>query len=133
VVLWAGQEEKAWAEEIVHKADSEAELAPPTNLRELASIVRRARLFVGSDTGPLHLAAAVDTPCVGLFGPMPADRCGPYGPGHIALQKAPPHGSHGMRRTASNETMCVITVEDVTAACDTLLNPRQSSPEKKCA
>ena len=33
----------------------------------------RARLFVSSDTGPLHLAAAVGTPCVALFGPMPAE------------------------------------------------------------
>ncbi|HMF20340.1 MAG TPA: glycosyltransferase family 9 protein [Gemmataceae bacterium] len=133
VVLWAGQEEKTWAEEIVHKADSQAELAPPTNLRELASILRRSRLFVGSDTGPLHLAAAVDTPCVGLFGPMPADRCGPYGPQHIALQKVPPAGSHGMRRNASNETMCVITVDDVIAACDTVLSRQPSSPQKRCA
>jgi lipopolysaccharide heptosyltransferase I len=133
LVVWAGQEEKAWAEEIVHKAASQAVLAPPTNLRELAAILRRARLFVGSDTGPLHLAAAVDTPCVGLFGPMPAERCGPYGVDHIALQKAPPRGSHGMRRTASNETMCVITVDDVTDACDTVLNHGPSTPQKRCA
>jgi len=95
-------------------------------------MLRRARLFVGSDTGPLHLAAAVDTSCVGLFGPMPADRCGPYGRGHIVLQKVLPPGSHGMRRNSSNETMCLITVEDVTAACDAVLC-RQRSGEKKCA
>ena len=43
--------------------------------------------FIASDTGPLHLAAAVGTPCVGLFGPMPAERNGPYGPLHVAVQK----------------------------------------------
>ena len=63
----------------------------------------RAKLFIGSDTGPLHLAAAVGTPCVGLYGPWPASRHGPYGPQHIALQKMFFEGSARARRTAPRD------------------------------
>ncbi len=55
------------------------ELAPPTTLRELAAILRDARLVIGGDTGPLHLAAALGTPVVGLYGPTSLRRNGPYG------------------------------------------------------
>src|SRR6185436_8017826 len=87
IVAWAGEKERAWAEQIVAESKGVAALAPPTSLLELAAILRRARLFVGSDTGPLHLAAAVGTPCVGMFGPSPGQRNGPYGPAHVTLQK----------------------------------------------
>lgn len=56
-----------------------ARLAPPTNLRELAQLLRDAALVVGGDTGPLHLAAALGTPVVGLYGPTNPARNGPYG------------------------------------------------------
>jgi len=50
----------------------------PTNLREYLALARRATVFVGGDTGPLHLAAAVGTPIVGLYGPTSAERNGPF-------------------------------------------------------
>jgi heptosyltransferase I len=56
-----------------------AEVAPATNFRELAFVLNRARLVVGADTGPLHLAAALGTPLVGLYGPTDPARNGPYG------------------------------------------------------
>jgi len=56
-----------------------ARLAPPTNLRELARLLRDAALVVGGDIGPLHLAAALGTPVVGLYGPTNPARNGPYG------------------------------------------------------
>lgn len=56
-----------------------AELAPSTSFRELAFLLRRARLVVGGDTGPLHLAAALGTPVAGLYGPTNPARNGPYG------------------------------------------------------
>ena len=55
------------------------ELAPPTNLRELAAVLRDARLVIGGDTGPLHLAAALGTRVVGLYGPTNVRRNGPFG------------------------------------------------------
>jgi len=55
------------------------ELAPPTNLRELAAVLKDAALVVGGDTGPLHLAAALGTRVVGLYGPTNVRRNGPFG------------------------------------------------------
>jgi lipopolysaccharide heptosyltransferase I len=121
LVVWAGPKERAWAEQIVTGAAGHAHLAPATTLTELGAIARRARIFVGSDTGPLHLAAAVGTPCVGLYGPMSATRNGPYGPQHVALQQGEFHGSHRQRRNAAGYLMEAISVEMVCQACDAIL------------
>jgi heptosyltransferase I len=72
LVVW-GPGERALAEAVG------AELAPPTNLRELARLLRDARLVIGGDTGPVHLAAALGTRVVGLYGPTNPKRNGPYG------------------------------------------------------
>jgi heptosyltransferase I len=121
LVVWAGDAERRLAEQIVEGSCGSAVRAPATSLRQLAAIARRAALFVASDTGPLHLAVAVGTPCVGLFGPTPAERNGPYGAPHIAVQKMRLTGPSHRRRAASGESMAAIRIEDVTAACDTLL------------
>ena len=86
LVVWAGDEERAWAEQIVAGSGGHGRLAPPTTLKELVALARRASLFLGSDSAPLHLASAVDTPCIALFGPTPGERNGPYGPQHVVLQ-----------------------------------------------
>ncbi len=49
-----------------------------TTLREYLALARQATVFIGGDTGPLHLAAAVGTPIVGLYGPTAAERNGPF-------------------------------------------------------
>jgi len=118
VVTWAGDAERRRAEQVVAEAGEAALVAPPTSLTELAALARRARIFIASDTGPLHLAAAVGTPCVGLFGPTPAARNGPYGPQHVSLQNA--YGS-------GNETMLAIDAASVCAACDEILGRKKSS------
>jgi heptosyltransferase-1 len=56
-----------------------ARVAPPTTLRELAFILQTARVVIGGDTGPLHLAAALGTKVIGLYGPTDPRRNGPYG------------------------------------------------------
>ena len=121
LVVWAGQQERAWAQEIVAGSGGFAALAPSTSLNELASLARRARVFVSSDTGPLHVAAAVGTPCVALFGPMPSERNGAYGPQHINVQKMWLPVSHRERRT-ERESMRAISVEDVATACEGILD-----------
>ncbi len=129
LVVWAPGEEKAWAEEIVALAAGHATLAPPTTLTELAAICRRASLLISSDTGPLHIAAAVGTPCIGLFGPMPAERNGPYGSSHIAIQQMQFTGRSRDRRNAGPESMNAISIDHVSRACDELLH----QPVSRCA
>lgn len=121
VVVWAGEAERQLAERIVEAAGPSARIARPTTLPELASLARRAKLFLGADTGPLHLAAAVGTPCVGLYGPWPAARHGPYGKQNIALQKMFFEGPTRQRRTAPAIYMESITTEMVVEACDRIL------------
>ena len=57
-----------------------------TSLNQLAALYRRAQVVVTTDSGPMHLAVAVGTPVVALFGPTAPWRTGPYGPGHIVLR-----------------------------------------------
>jgi ADP-heptose:LPS heptosyltransferase len=127
MVVWAGAREREWAERIVAEAGGHARLAPQTTLGHLAALSRRARLFVSSDTGPLHIAAAVGTACVGLFGPWPAERNGPYGPRHIALEERTFEGSSRQRRNAPPELMLAITVPLVSDACDRILRRSASA------
>ena len=84
LVLWGPREGEA-ARAIAEIAAPRPALAPPTDLDELAAVARRASVMVAGDTGPLHLAAAVGTPCVGLYGPTSPARNGPYGAGHHVL------------------------------------------------
>lgn len=56
-------------------------------------------LFVGSDTGPMHLAAAFGVPCVAMYGPTRYQECGPYGVGHLPLQVTYEEGTAHERRS----------------------------------
>ncbi len=125
LVVWAGAQERVWAEQIVAASAGWAAMAPATSLGELAALARRSSLFISADTGPLHLAVAVGTPSVGLFGPMPAARNGPYGPAHIAVQEMCLTGTSRQRRTAGPESMEAITVEHVVAACERILDRQE--------
>jgi len=128
VVVWAGAEERAWADQIITTSAGFAHMAPPTTLGELSELARRSRFFIGSDTGPLHLAAAVGTPCIGLYGPVSAEKNGPYGSGHIAIQRMTVEGSSRQRRDASDESMRAIEIDDVCGACDRLLGHEEAQP-----
>jgi len=56
-----------------------------TSIMGLAALLSRARLLVTNDSGPMHLAAAVGTPTIAIFGPTDARRTGPYGHGHLVI------------------------------------------------
>ena len=85
LLLW-GPAEEEMARAIASRMTSRPLLAPPTTLPELKALLRRTALMVAGDTGPLHLAAALGTPCIGLYGPTRARRNGPYGPRGRGLQ-----------------------------------------------
>jgi lipopolysaccharide heptosyltransferase I len=122
LVVWAGGVERTMADAIINGSAGQAQLAPATSLTELAAVLRRAKLMVAADTGPLHLAVAVGTPSVGLFGPMPIERNGPYGSAHLGLQAARLTGTSRQRRTADNATMQAISVKMVIEACERQLS-----------
>lgn len=129
LVLWAGEAEQSMAETVVQAADGAAVMAPRTTLNELASLCRMATIFIGSDTGPLHIAAAVDTPCIGLYGPVPARRNGPYGAIHRWIQAVTPENGRFRHNKTSRKLMDSIEAEPVCELCDEILTemmPRMS-------
>jgi len=85
VIAWGpGEEEMAHA--IVSRSGGVARLLPPMGLRLLAAVLRRADLFVGADTGPMHLAWSVGCPVVALFGPTDPALNAPLGRETITLR-----------------------------------------------
>lgn len=121
LVVWAGPQELAWAQEIAAAGDGWSTVAPSTTLLELAALLRRASLFIGSDTGPLHMAAAVGTPCVGIYGPTRPENCGPYGQGHQVVQAWYQEGSSRQRRRGPNSAMRDVPASRVVEACERIL------------
>lgn len=84
VIVW-GPGEEGLAEEVERDSRGGARRAPPTSLPVLAALLRRSALFIGADTGPMHLSWAVGCPVLALFGPTDARLNAPYGPGHEVL------------------------------------------------
>jgi lipopolysaccharide heptosyltransferase I len=121
LVTWGSDDERIRANAIVQASEGAARLAPRVTLSQLAELFRRAALFLGSDTGPLHLAVAVGTPSVGLFGPASSERNGPYGHPHLGLQRMQLTGSTHVRRQENGSSMAAISIADACAACATVL------------
>jgi lipopolysaccharide heptosyltransferase I len=90
------------------------------SLAELIALTRRARLAVGGDTGPLHLAAALGVPVVGIYGPTDPARNGPFGARCRVLRNPESRTSH-VRRAAPEEGMLSLTPADGLRAARELL------------
>ncbi len=86
IVISGSESERELVEEIADgSGDRIHSIAGRTDLDVLAAVLKESRVFVGPSTGPMHLAAAVGTPVVALFGPVQTtgpDRWGPLGDGH---------------------------------------------------
>ncbi len=97
-LVFYGPGEEDDARRAVEASDGAAALAPPTSLRLLAAAVRRARLLVAGDTGPLHLACAVGCPVVAIYGPTDPQVNAPWGVPHASV--FPPGRTYtGIKRT----------------------------------
>ncbi|MEZ6003176.1 MAG: glycosyltransferase family 9 protein [Planctomycetota bacterium] len=94
-------------------------LVGQTDLLQLLTLLRRARLYVSCDTGPMHMAAAVGCPVVALFGPADPCRTGPFGPGNVILRD-PPAPATGPLPSASMES---VSSSGTLEACLRMLNP----------
>lgn len=83
---WGNAQEEARAQRISHVAPSRVFPAGKTNLTQLATLLAGAKAVVAVDTGPSHLAAALGTPVIGLYGPTDPQRIGTVGKGQWHLQ-----------------------------------------------
>jgi lipopolysaccharide heptosyltransferase I len=77
LVLWGPGEEQI-ANAVVAASDNTAAVSPATSVADLISLMKAAALMISGDTGPIHIAGAVGTPLVGIFGPTDPQRNGPW-------------------------------------------------------
>jgi heptosyltransferase I len=112
-----GEEELA---STVERVSSGCAQAMSTSISELIAITRRAALFIGGDTGPMHLAAILKVPVVAIFGPTNPARNGPYGTRSVVLRNEASITSHA-RRTHPEAGMLEISAAEVVDAAVKLL------------
>jgi ADP-heptose:LPS heptosyltransferase len=88
LVLLGMKSERALVEDIMGRMKERAvNLAGETGVRELAGVLGRASMFICNDSGPMHIAAAMGTPTVAIFGPSKSVETGPYGEVHRVVEK----------------------------------------------
>ena len=104
------------------------------DLRQLIALIAGARLFVGNDTGPTHIAAALGKPCVVVFGSSHAAIWRPWKTEHRVVQNVfpcdyCPQGPQG-RCATFDESLCIlsVTVDQVRQACEALLTSEEQNP-----
>ena len=91
------------------------------SIKQTAALLSRATLFIGIDSGPMHMATAVNTPVAAIFGPSRAWRWGPLGDGHIIIQKdwpCVPCGKKGCEGSGKSKCLDELSLEDVTAVLE---------------
>jgi len=112
-VISFGPGERALAEFVQGTAGSPEPLVELFDLPQLIALLRRAKLVVAADTGPLHLASALGTPVVGLYGPTDPARNGPFSKHDIVVRNASPEGTTYRRGKTPAPSMLSINVEQV--------------------
>jgi len=124
LVLW-GPGENEIAHRVVETSMGAAEMSPPTTVSDLIGISRDARLMISGDTGPLHIAGAVNTPIVALFGPTRPDRNGPWGLYDVAISRVQ-QCSCIYRRQCRKPERCIddISIAEVMSAVHTRMGVR---------
>ena len=115
LISW-GPGERALADGVARAMSEKGVIAPETDLKQLTALIKRCRLLVTGDTGPLHIAAALGVPTVSLFGPSDPARNGPYGHGHAVVRSPIPPATHWQKKEVGDHWMKAISVEAVVEA-----------------
>jgi 3-deoxy-D-manno-octulosonic-acid transferase/heptosyltransferase-1 len=126
VILTGSQQDRAFIDKIMNgMSQKPVNLAGRTSLKELAYLYSRCELLITTDTGPMHIAAAMGCPVVALFGPTAPWRTGPYGDIHRVIRDGT-SCSPCFKRTCSHMTcMKNITAEKVFNAVEAFLVGRK--------
>jgi lipopolysaccharide heptosyltransferase I len=114
-----GPGEEKLAQQIERSSGRHA-VASTFTISQLMAITREAALFVGGDTGPLHLAAFLKIPVVAIFGPTDPTRTGPYGTRSIVLRDSSSTTSHKRYRETEAGLLNITTAQVLNAALELL-------------
>jgi lipopolysaccharide heptosyltransferase I len=109
VVLW-GPGERELAQAVVEGARGSAVMTAETKIADVVALSRGALVIVSGDTGPTHLAAAVGTPIVGIYGPTRPERNGPWLPEDVTVSRASICECHHLRK-CRRDRMCLLDIE----------------------
>jgi heptosyltransferase-1 len=123
VLTWGNEAERSAVQSIQDATNGQCFVWPRGSLKELIALLARADLVVGGDTGPVHIAAAVDTPTVSIFRVTDAGRNAPRGSRHRAIQSAL-DCSPCLRKSCELDGQCgvSISVDQVAEAVYSLLS-----------
>ncbi|MBI5375224.1 MAG: glycosyltransferase family 9 protein [Candidatus Schekmanbacteria bacterium] len=107
------------------------------NICQSSALIKKAGLFIGNDSGPMHIAASLNTPVVIIFGPGNPEKTKPYTSAELYIQVKREYPCRPCRQrffeeckpASSGRPECIesITVEDVMEACDTMINKMSES------
>lgn len=122
-IVNAGPGEQPLAEGVRQASAGKARVVE-CSLAQLIALTRRAELFIGGDTGPMHLAAALAIPVVGIFGPTDPERNGPFGAPAVVLRHPQSRRDHS-RRTEPEAGLLTISPDEVSQAARQLLAARK--------
>ena len=126
VVLW-GPGEELLASQVIAASSGTAHEAPRTSVTDIVALARASAIVVSGDTGPLHIATAVGTPTVSLFGPTDPVRNGPFDDADLVVSRYDTCGCHYDRRCHQTQ-WCLDTVQvaEVCAAVQRRLGERRA-------
>jgi heptosyltransferase-1 len=121
ILIW-GPGEQALAEDIAQHMRQLPVIACNTSVPQLIELIKRCGLFIAGDTGPLHLASALDIPTIALYGPSDPKRNGPYAGRHVVIHHKLECSGCYKRQCKNFKCMQLITVEEVLSAAQGLLD-----------
>jgi heptosyltransferase-3 len=124
IVVTAGPGEESFASQVSRELDGTV-IMLGLSIPELAELIRGARLYIGNDSGPMHLASAVGTPTVAVWGSSDSRRWQPWGVEHRVVQNPfECNPCPGYRCLVADSPLCIesVTVAQVNAAVDELLH-----------
>ena len=124
-IVFGGPEDRALADRLIKSWKDGAAAAGALTPRESAAALSQCVLYVGNDTGTMHLAAAVATPCVAIMSALDwPGRWVPYGPGHVVLRRSVPCEGCLLKVCDKEGMRCLkmIEVDEVVAACSQILS-----------
>ncbi len=122
-VVFTGHEVHGMNDRIQSLMSSKAvNLGGKTSLRDLAWLYKLSSLLITTDSGPMHIAAAMGTPVIALFGPTSPLRTGPYGRGHVVIQKDMACAPCFLKKCGTRQCMKDISVDDVFQAVKEMLD-----------
>jgi len=132
ILLFAGPDEQKLLAHVASLTHVPTIVVSEKRLRAVAALIAACDLYIGNDTGPMHIAAAVGTPVVAIFGSTSYHRSGPYGKSHTVVQSGlnlgcnpcHPGRNPGGCKAGTCAVVEAVTIAQVLTAAEVLLRAR---------